>query len=67
MPKPRSDTNAQLKNLVKSGQTLTFYCPHCGVPLKVGAKAAQIQKFCTACRGDLSVVDLSKFIEQHSS
>lgn len=56
-----------LKDLVKSGKTLTFYCPHCGVAMKIGAKSPQPQKFCVRCRGDLGVLDLGKFIEQHNS
>ena len=32
------DKDALLKSLVKKGQTLTYYCPHCGTQLKVGAK-----------------------------
>ena len=62
-----ADTSASVKNLVKSGQTLTYYCPHCGMPLKIGAKAPQIQKFCTRCKGDLGVIDMGKLIEQHAS
>jgi NAD-dependent SIR2 family protein deacetylase len=67
MPAPSIDANALVKNLAKKGQTLTYYCCHCGAPLKIGAKAPQIQKTCPSCRGDLQVINLGKFIEQHSS
>ncbi len=66
MPKPSVDVGARVKDLAKAGQTLTYYCPHCGAALTVGAKATQVQKFCTGCRGDLSIIDLGKFIEQHT-
>ena len=61
------DASAFVKNLVKTGQTLTYYCPHCGTPLKIGAKSPQIQQFCTRCKGDLQVINLGKLIKQHSS
>ncbi len=67
MPEPSGNIEALLKDLTKSGQTLTYYCPHCGAPVKIGAKSPQMQKFCSRCRGDLGVVDLGKFIEQHCS
>jgi rubrerythrin len=67
MPAPSIDANALVKNLAKKGQTLTYYCPHCGAPLKIGAKAATIQETCPSCRGDLEVINLGKLIKQHSS
>jgi hypothetical protein len=67
MPKPSIDADTLVRNLAKQGKTLTYYCPHCGVQLKIGAKAPQIQKFCTGCKGDLTLIDLGKFIEQHAS
>jgi NAD-dependent SIR2 family protein deacetylase len=66
MPKPSFNADALAKNLAKTGQTLTYYCPHCGSQIKIGAKTAQIQKTCPACKGDLTIVDLGKFIEQHA-
>jgi hypothetical protein len=65
-PTPSSDIDQTVKDLAKSGQTLTYHCPHCGTALKVGAKNQTPQKFCNNCRGDLSVIDLGKFIEQHA-
>ncbi len=67
MPKPRSNVDAKVKDLAKKGETLTYYCPHCGAQLKIGAKATQIPKFCTNCKGDLTLLDLSKFIEEHEA
>ncbi len=61
------EVTASVKTLVKTRQTVTYYCPHCGAELKVGAKAPQVQKFCSQCKGDLSVIDLSKIIEQHAA
>ncbi len=67
MPKPNVAAGDLVKNLAKTGQTLTYYCPHCGRQLKIGAKATQIPRFCTICKGDLTILDLGKFIEQHAS
>jgi len=65
-PATKSGIEQKIKELAKSGQTLTYYCPHCGTQLKVGAKNQTVQKFCNNCHGDLSVVDLEKLVEQHS-
>jgi NAD-dependent SIR2 family protein deacetylase len=67
IPAPSVNSEAQVKVLAKRGQTLTYYCPHCGAPLKIGAKAPLIQKTCPSCRGDLEVINLGKLIKQHSS
>ena len=56
------NSSSSVKNLVKSEKRLTFYCPHCGAPLKIEAKSPQIQKFCTRCRGDLGVLDRGKLV-----
>jgi hypothetical protein len=50
--------------LGKRGQTLTYFCCHCGAPLKVGGKQ-EIQKTCPNCKYDLSAIDLGKLISQH--
>ena len=60
------DINAQIKVLTSKGQTLTYYCCHCGEPLKIGAKATEIQSCCPHCSGDLEVINLGKLIKQHS-
>jgi len=59
--------NTQVKNLVKKGKTLSYFCCHCGAPLKIGAKAPQVQKNCPRCGGDLEVINLGKLIQQNSS
>jgi hypothetical protein len=38
------NVKAQVKALADKGQTITFYCCHCGAPLKIGAKQPRIQK-----------------------
>jgi|WetSurMetagenome_2_1015567.scaffolds.fasta_scaffold26073_3 hypothetical protein len=60
------DANALLQTLSKKGQTLTYYCCHCGEPLKIGAKSADPQTVCPKCGGDLEVINLGKLIKQHS-
>jgi rRNA maturation protein Nop10 len=67
MPAPSANAADAVKALAKRGQTLTYYCPHCGAPLKVGAKATQIQRTCPSCGGDLEVVKLGELIKQHLS
>jgi hypothetical protein len=67
MPKPSVNTAVLVKNLARKGQTLTYYCPHCGTQLKIGAKATQLPKFCTTCKGDLTLLDMGKFIEDHTT
>ena len=66
-PDDNGDVDQMVKDLAKSGQTLTFYCPHCGVPIKVGMKNQTVPQVCTRCRGDLGVLNMGKFIEQHSA
>jgi len=61
------DTNAKVKELAETGQTLTYYCCHCGAPLKIGAKTQQIQRSCPRCKGDLEIINLGKLISQHLS
>lgn len=56
-----------VKNLSEKGQTLTYYCCHCGVSLKIGAKAPEIKKTCPRCSCDLEIINLAKFIKQHHS
>jgi hypothetical protein len=54
-----------VKTLMRNGQNLTYYCCHCGTPLKIGAKAPEIQTTCPRCQGDLEIINLVKFIRQH--
>jgi hypothetical protein len=60
------DLRAAVKNLTDKNQTLTYFCCHCGAPLKIGAKAPEIHKSCLRCGCDLEVIDLSKLINQHT-
>jgi hypothetical protein len=61
---PITDIDELVKMLAQRGQTLTYYCVHCGEPLKVGANH-QVLKSCPHCKYDLSAVDLAKVINQH--
>jgi hypothetical protein len=60
------DVKAAVKALTEKNQTLTYFCCHCGAPLKIGAKSPQIQMSCPRCGCDLEVIDLGKLINQHS-
>jgi hypothetical protein len=60
-PLPLDEAIAELN---KKGQTLTYYCCHCGNALKVGGKE-EIQKTCPKCSNDLSAIDMAKLICQH--
>jgi len=53
-----------IAELTQRGQTLTYFCCHCGAPLKVGAKN-EIQTACPNCKYDLSAIDMAKLINQH--
>ena len=63
----QKEAAALAKNLSEKGQTLTYYCCHCGAPLKIGGKTSEIQKTCPRCRGDLEIINLAKLIKQHHS
>jgi hypothetical protein len=58
---------ALLRKLSEKGQTLTVYCCHCGAPMKIGAKAHEIQNTCQRCKGDLEIINFAKFIKQHQT
>jgi NAD-dependent SIR2 family protein deacetylase len=64
-PPMHKEAVALAKNLSDKGQTLTYYCCHCGAQLKIGARAPEIQQNCPRCKGDLEIINLSKFIKQH--
>jgi hypothetical protein len=53
-----------VEELAKRGQTLTYFCCHCGVAIKVGANQ-KIQKSCPHCEYDLSIIDMAGLIKQH--
>jgi hypothetical protein len=61
----QKEVAALVKKLSDKKQTLTYYCCHCGAPIKIGAKAPEIQDTCPRCKGDLEIVNLAKFIKQH--
>jgi hypothetical protein len=58
---------ALAKGLSDKGKTVTYYCCHCGAPLKIGAKSPDIQSSCPKCGGDLEIISLARFIKQHQS
>jgi hypothetical protein len=53
-----------IAKLTERGQALTYYCCHCGEPLKIGAKNEAL-KNCPRCGYDLTVIDLARLINQH--
>jgi hypothetical protein len=53
-----------IAELTERSQTLTYFCCHCGAPLKVGAKN-EVQQACPNCKYDLSAIDMAKLISQH--
>jgi hypothetical protein len=62
----QKEAAALAKKLQEKGQNLTYYCCHCGAPLKIGAKSPGIQNACPRCQGDLEIINFAKFIKQHS-
>ena len=63
----QKEAAALVKKLSEKGQNLTFYCCHCGAPLKIGAKTPKIPNSCPRCQGDLEIISFAKFIKQHQS
>jgi hypothetical protein len=53
-----------ISEMGRRGQVLTYFCCHCGTPLKISIKT-EIQKNCPQCKNDLSAIDLKKLISQH--
>jgi ribosome-binding protein aMBF1 (putative translation factor) len=53
-----------VEQLAQRGQTLTYFCCHCGAPLRVGANH-EVLKSCPKCKYDLTVIDLAGLINQH--
>jgi hypothetical protein len=64
---PHIDVNGLVKQLADRGQTLTYHCCHCGIPLKIGAKSQDVLKTCPNCGYSLEVIDLASLINQHLS
>ena len=63
----QKEASALAKKLAENGKTLTYFCCHCGAPLKIGAKTPEIQSTCPRCQGDLEIINMAKFIKQHQS
>ena len=63
-PVPKSSVGEAINQLAERGQSLTYFCCHCGAALKVGANN-QIQKNCPNCKYDLTVIDMARLISQH--
>ncbi len=63
-PAPSNNVDELVSQLKGRGQTLTYYCVHCGESLKVGAKQ-EPQTTCPKCKYDLSAIDMAKLINQH--
>ncbi|MCW3995318.1 MAG: hypothetical protein NWE98_04105 [Candidatus Bathyarchaeota archaeon] len=63
-PTEVKDVDALIEQLALRGQTLVYYCCHCGGLLRVGAKHKP-QDTCPNCKYDLSAIDLAKLINQH--
>jgi hypothetical protein len=59
-------TEELVKKLAEKGQTINYYCCHCGTQMKIGAKAPEIKKTCPRCNRDLDIIDLGKLIKQHT-
>jgi len=62
----QKEATALVRKFQEKGQTLTYYCCHCGAPLKIGAKSPEIQNTCPRCQGDLEIINFAKLIKQHS-
>ena len=62
---PNVSVEDRVKKLVESGKTITYYCPYCGNPIKIGAKSPEIKKTCPRCSSDLEILNLSKLIKKH--
>jgi hypothetical protein len=63
-PVAPTDLEGLIGQLKQRGQTLTYFCCHCGAPLKVGAKD-EPAKACPKCKYDLAAIDVAKLISQH--
>ncbi|MCW4003340.1 MAG: hypothetical protein NWE95_05440 [Candidatus Bathyarchaeota archaeon] len=63
-PVRQSSVDEAISQLAERGQSLTYFCCHCGAALKVGANHP-IQKTCPNCKYDLTVIDMARLISQH--
>jgi hypothetical protein len=62
----RKEAIALVQVLRENGRNLTYYCCHCGAPMKIGLKSPEIPSSCPRCNGDLEIINFAKFIKQHS-
>jgi hypothetical protein len=62
----QKEATVLVKKLAEKGQSLTYYCCHCGAPMKIGAKSPEIRSTCPRCKGDLEIINFAKFIKQHN-
>jgi hypothetical protein len=63
-PKRPLSLDELIAELSNRGQTLTYFCCHCGAPLKVGANH-EVLKSCPKCKYDLTIIDVVGLINQH--
>ena len=63
-PKQVFTLKEAVDQLNQRGQILTYYCCHCGTPLKLDPMR-DILKSCPKCKYDLSAIDIAKLINQH--
>ena len=63
-PKKVLTLKEALDQLNQRGQILTYYCCHCGAPLKLDPMR-DVLKSCPKCKYDLSAIDTAKLISQH--
>jgi len=59
------NVNTLIKQLADRGQTLTYYCCHCGAQLKIGKETSDVLRSCPHCGYSLEAIDLAKLIKQH--
>jgi hypothetical protein len=60
----KTETDTLIAKLAQNGKTITYYCCHCGKPLKIGNQN-RVLKTCPYCKKDLTVIDIVKLINQH--
>jgi DNA-directed RNA polymerase subunit RPC12/RpoP len=61
----KTGVNTFIKQLADRGQTLTYYCCHCGAPLKIGTETSDVLKCCPHCGYSLDVINLAELIKLH--
>jgi len=62
------DLNALIRELAERGFTVTYYCSHCGAPIRVsGETNVEDVKVCSHCGSRIEVIDLARFIKSKLS